>query len=153
MTVRMLIGDVRESLAELPADSVHCVVTSPPYWGLRDYGVDGQLGMEPTLGEHIEALVSVFCEVRRVLRKDGTCWLNYGSGYATAANGRSAADIKKLGKDDRTFRDKPFSTAGNAAAYGISGKELQDYQIYARTCKIKRGRMSLKELFRSKRKS
>lgn len=110
MTVRILIGDVREKLAELPADSVHCVVTSPPYWGLRDYGVAGQLGMEPTLGEHIETMVEVFREVRRVLRPDGTVWLNYGDCYATAPNGRSAADTKAAGNDDRTFRDKPFST-------------------------------------------
>ena len=82
MTVRIHIGDVREKLAGLPADSVHCVVTSPPYWGLRDYGVAGQLGMEPTLGEHIETMVEVFREVRRVLRPDGTCWLNYGDCYA-----------------------------------------------------------------------
>ena len=112
MTVRILIGDVREKLAELPADSVHCVVTSPPYWGLRDYGVERQLGMEPTLGEHIETMVEVFREVRRVLRADGTCWLNYGDCYATAPNGRSAADTKAAGNDDRTFRDKPFSTVG-----------------------------------------
>ncbi len=99
-------------LRTLPAESVHCVVTSPPYWGLRDYGVAGQLGLEPTLGEHIEAMVAVFREVRRVLRADGTCWLNYGDCYATAPNGRSAADTKAAGNDDRTFRDKPFSTVG-----------------------------------------
>lgn len=112
MSVRILIGDVRQRLAELPDESVHCVVTSPPYWGLRDYGVPGQLGMEPTLGEHIETMVAVFREVRRVLRKGGTVWLNYGDCYATAPNGRSAADTKATGNDDRTFRDKPFSTVG-----------------------------------------
>ncbi len=110
MTVTILIGDVREKLAELPDKSVHCVVTSPPYWGLRCYGVDGQLGQETTLGEHIETMVSVFRDVRRVLRKDGTFWLNYGDCYATAPNGRSADAVKALGNDDRTFRDKPFST-------------------------------------------
>lgn len=112
MTVTILIGDVRAKLAELPDESVHCVVTSPPYWGLRCYGVDGQLGQEPTLGEHIETMVSVFRDVRRVLRKDGTFWLNYGDCYATAPNGRSADAVKALGNDDRTFRDKPFSTVG-----------------------------------------
>ena len=83
MSVKILIGDVREQLREMPDESVHCVVTSPPYWGLRCYGVDGQIGQEPTLGEHVEVMVEVFREVRRVLRKDGTVWLNYGDCYAT----------------------------------------------------------------------
>lgn len=112
MTVQILKGDCREVLRSLPDDSVHCVVTSPPYWGLRDYGVDGQLGMERTLGEHVETMALVFQEVRRVLRSDGTLWLNYGDSYATSVNGRSAADTKAAGNDDRTFRDKPFSTIG-----------------------------------------
>lgn len=84
MSTRILIGDVREKLAELPDESVHCVVTSPPYWGLRDYGADGQLGLEVTLGEHVAVMVDVFREVRRVLRSDGTLWLNYGDSYATS---------------------------------------------------------------------
>ena len=170
MTVRIINADVMEGLRQLPDESVHCVVCSPPYWGLRDYGtaiwnggdadcaheltntkrtpwanavpgpngiskntaaghwkpketggecakcgavkVDYQIGLEPTLGEHIERLVSVFREVRRVLRSDGTLWMNYGDCYATAPNGRSAADTKAAGNDDRTFRDKPFSTVG-----------------------------------------
>lgn len=112
MTVRIIIGDVRDKLREMADESVHCVVTSPPYWGLRDYGVAGQIGMERTLGEHLGVMVEVFREVRRILRKDGTCWVNYGDCYATTPNGRSAADIKILSTDDRTFRDKPFSTIG-----------------------------------------
>jgi len=110
MSVSILIGDVRERLRELPADSFDCVVTSPPYWGLRDYGVEGQIGLEPTLGEHLSVMVDVFEEVRRVLKPSGTLWLNYGDCYATSPNGRSAADTKAAGNDDRTFRDKPFST-------------------------------------------
>jgi DNA modification methylase len=112
VTVRILIGDVRAKLAELPADSVDCVVTSPPYWGLRDYGVAGQIGMEATLGEHLDVMVEVFDAVRRVMKPEGTLWLNYGDCYATKPNGRSAAATKAQGRDDRTFRDKPFSTAG-----------------------------------------
>jgi len=110
--VTVLEGDCLQVLRSMPDESVHCVVTSPPYWGLRDYGVDGQLGLEPTLAEHIETMVGVFEEVRRVLRSDGTLWLNYGDCYASTPNGRSAADTKALGDDDRTFRDKPFSTVG-----------------------------------------
>lgn len=112
MSVRIVIGDVREKLAEMEPDSIDCVVTSPPYWGLRDYGVAGQIGMEPTLGEHLQVMVEVFDLVRRVMKPEGTLWLNYGDCYATKPNGRSAAETKAAGNDDRTFRDKPFSTVG-----------------------------------------
>lgn len=80
---RILVGDVRDRLAELDAGSAHCVVTSPPYWGLRDYGVEGQIGLEETPEEWAAGLVGVFREVRRVLRDDGTLWLNIGDSYAT----------------------------------------------------------------------
>jgi DNA modification methylase len=121
--VRILIGDVRERLAELAPDSVDCVVTSPPYWGLRDYGVDGQLGMEPTLGEHLSVMVEVFDLVRRAMKPEATLWLNYGDCYATKPNGRSAAATKAAGNDDRTFRDKPFSTVG--PIYGHLDREYE----------------------------
>jgi len=114
MTVTILLGDVLARLRELPDDHFDCVVTSPPYWGLRDYGVAGQIGLEPTLGEHLAVMVDVFREVRRVMKPTGTLWLNYGDCYATTPNGRSAADTKAAGSDDRTFRDKPFSTVGGA---------------------------------------
>lgn len=106
------VGDVIDELLKMDSEIFDCVITSPPYWGLRDYGVTGQIGLEPTLGEHIAALVRVFSEVKRVLKKTGTFWLNYGDAYACAPNGRSAADVKKIGNDDRTFRDKPMSTVG-----------------------------------------
>lgn len=109
---------MRELLAAMPDESVHCFVFSPPYFGLRTYLADDhpekrfELGSERTLDEHLANLVSVFREVRRVLRKDGVCWVNYGDCYASSVNGRSAADTKALGRDDRTFRDKPYSTVG-----------------------------------------
>ena len=112
MDIKILTGDVFACLKTIQDESIDCIVTSPPYWGLRDYGVAGQIGMERTLGEHLEVMVSVFREIRRVLKKEGTCWINYGDCYATAPNGRSAADTKAAGKDDRSFRDKPFSTVG-----------------------------------------
>lgn len=108
----IMIGDVRAQLRLMRAESVDCVVTSPPYWGLRDYDVEGQIGLEKTLGEHLDVMVDVFREVRRVLKRHGTVWLNYGDSYAAAPNGRSAADVRAIGNDDRTFRDKPFSTIG-----------------------------------------
>jgi DNA modification methylase len=120
MTVRILNMDVFAGLATLDDDSVDIVITSPPYWGLRDYGVEGQMGLEATLAEHIEVLVRVFREVWRVLKPTGCVWLNYGDCYATKPNGRSAAKTKEAGTDDRTFRDKPFSTVGG----GIKAKDL-----------------------------
>lgn len=83
MTVTILQGDCREVLRTLPDNSVHCVVTSPPYWGLRDYGVAGQIGLEQSVQQWVGELVAVFREVRRVLRSDGTLWLNLGDSYAT----------------------------------------------------------------------
>lgn len=165
MSVEIIIGDALTELRRLPADSVDMCCTSPPYWGLRDYGtgewqggdhecqhrsptmrgdrnedraklagsdatnmaqlllaqrsacgkcgavkVDHQLGLEPNWQTHVEVMADLFEEVRRVLKPAGTLWLNYGDSYATSVNGRSAADTKATGNDDRTFRDKPFST-------------------------------------------
>ncbi|MDZ4250934.1 MAG: site-specific DNA-methyltransferase [Candidatus Nanopelagicales bacterium] len=81
MTWEIRQGDVLERLREMPADSVHCVVTSPPYFGQRDYGIERQIGLERTLTEYVAKMVAVFEEVRRVLRPDGTCWVNLGDGY------------------------------------------------------------------------
>jgi DNA modification methylase len=80
----VMLGDCRQVMAEMEPESVHCVVTSPPYWGLRDYGQDGQLGLEPTPEAYVESMVAVFREVRRVLRSDGTVWLNLGDSYAAS---------------------------------------------------------------------
>jgi DNA modification methylase len=77
----LLQGDCLEQLKTLPDESIHCCVTSPPYWGLRDWGVDGQMGLEPTPEEYVASMVEVFREVKRVLRKDGTLWLNLGDSY------------------------------------------------------------------------
>lgn len=87
MTVRILQGDCREVLKTLPDESVHCIVTSPPYWGLRDYGVGGQIGLELSPEAFVAALVGVFSEVHRVLRSDGTLWLNLGDSYARMQEG------------------------------------------------------------------
>ncbi len=89
MTVRVINGDALSVLRRMPDESVHCVVTSPPYWALRDYGVDGQIGIEATLDEYIERIVAVFREVRRVLRRDGTAWVNLGDCCAGARGGIS----------------------------------------------------------------
>ncbi len=96
MSVRILGGDVFERLAQLPDESVHCVVTSPPYWGLRAYGEDEKMiGLEETFEEHMDVLVRVFREVRRVLRSDGTCWLNHGDSYYSGGRGSIGAGEKQ----------------------------------------------------------
>ena len=91
-TARVLIGDVRQRLAEIDAGSVQTCVTSPPYWGLRDYGHDGQIGLEQTPDEYVAGLVEVFREVRRVLADDGTLWLNLGDSYASDTKGSGGPD-------------------------------------------------------------
>lgn len=82
---KILMGDCRDSLRTLDAESVQACVTSPPYFGLRDYGVEGQIGLEQTPADYVAAVVQVFREVRRVLRDDGTLWLNLGDSYANDA--------------------------------------------------------------------
>ena len=112
----ILVGDALETLRRLPSESVHCVLTSPPYWGLRDYGVKGQIGLEATPEEFIARLVEVFREVRRVLRSDGVAWVNMGDCYATGAGavgecsgggeqgGRWRGDVDRLRDDKRGYR-------------------------------------------------
>ncbi len=85
MNIEILQGDCIESLKKLEDQSINTCITSPPYWGLRDYGVDGQLGLEETAEEFIEGMVRVFSEVKRVLRDDGTLWLNMGDSYAMSS--------------------------------------------------------------------
>jgi DNA modification methylase len=95
--VTIMQGDALELQGQLPSESVNCIVTSPPYWGLRDYGVEGQLGLEETPELYVEKLVEVFHRLRRVLRASGTLWLNLGDSYASGdrATYRSGASENK----------------------------------------------------------
>jgi DNA modification methylase len=110
-------GDCRAVLRELPAESAHCVITSPPYWGLRDYGTPGQLGLEATPEEYVAAMVDVFREVRRVLRSDGTVWLNLGDSYAGASGSGGATE--KQSRNVGSFHD-----GGVRMAPGLKPKDL-----------------------------
>ena len=108
MTVDIRVGGALTLLRAMPDASVHCVITSPPYWGLRAYGGDpGMIGREPTFAEHIENLLAVFREVRRVLRPDGSLWLNYGDAYARGDKRGSSGT-----------GDKQASNRGSAEARG-----------------------------------
>jgi DNA methylase len=87
-------GDALAVLRRLPSQSVQCIVTSPPYWGLRDYHIPCQIGLEPTLPEFLASLRAIFAEARRALRDDGVFWLNIGDGYTSGNRGWRAADKK-----------------------------------------------------------
>lgn len=123
--IRLLQGDCREVLATLPEESVHCVVTSPPYWSLRDYGVDGQLGLEATIEEHIEAMVDVFRSVRRVLRDDGVCWVNLGDTFIGAPHGHAGTKSTLDGRSPEVLeeRSRALRTHSKRGA-GLKPKDL-----------------------------
>lgn len=111
-------GDALKTLKTLPDESVHCVITSPPYWGLRDYGVNGQLGLEKTPEEFVQKMVAVFREVRRVLWPDGTLWLNIGDSYA--ANRKGGSQGKNGRRADRRFTASVAAKMGD----GLKNKDL-----------------------------
>lgn len=93
----ILNGDCRSVLKSLPDSSVHCCVTSPPYWGLRDYGHADQIGQEKTPQEYVATMLHVFSEVRRALRDDGTLWLNLGDSYCSTAPGTMGDPLRQTG--------------------------------------------------------
>ena len=107
MGVEILHGDCREILPSLAEKSVHCCVTSPPYWGLRDYGVEGQIGLEATPEEYVAKMVKVFREVWRVMRDDGTLWLNLGDSYAGSWGGYKQKDRSKT-INAKALKDKDW---------------------------------------------
>lgn len=111
---KIITGEALSVLQSLESNSVNCCITSPPYYGLRDYGADGQIGLEETPSEYIEKLVAVFREVRRVLKKDGTLWLNMGDSYSGSGKGRNA-DGKSC-KGHSVSRDNNNKFGGNLFA-------------------------------------
>jgi DNA modification methylase len=125
MTVRIITGDCREALLTLPEASVQCCVTSPPYFALRDYGVDGQIGLEPTPDEYVAEMVDVFRQVRRVLRDDGTVWLNLGDSYAGSWGARGRSDNTNAPRPDLETKYGTCAPARNGyVGLGIKPKDL-----------------------------
>lgn len=120
MPQTLLIGDCRDLLPTLPAESVQCCVTSPPYWGLRDYGCKGQIGQEPTPEAFVQTMVEVFREVRRVLKDDGTCWVNLGDSYNAHPGQRKVTD--KAGAKQQTNAGSPGSALRSVV--GMKAKDL-----------------------------
>jgi DNA modification methylase len=104
MSAIILVGDVRTRLAEIPDKSIQSCITSPPYWGLRDYGEDAQIGLEESPQDYVDAMVKVFQEVKRVLRDDGTLWLNLGDSYS--GSGKGPAGNLGATHDERNMEKK-----------------------------------------------
>ena len=127
---RILIGDCRESMRQLIAEGVkvQMCVTSPPYWGLRDYGVAGQLGLEPTIQEYVANMVEVFRLVRELLADDGTLWLNLGDSYARAggwSNNNGLDGVATRQESDRAMSNMAADGgASQKLAQGLKSKDL-----------------------------
>ena len=118
---RIIPGDCIAGLRTLPDASVHCCVTSPPYWGLRDYGHEGQIGLEETPDAYVARMVEVFREVRRVLRDDGTLWLNLGDSY-NAYNGNRGSSTSFQAATEKANPSLP-------AGHGLSCKSLKNKDL------------------------
>lgn len=123
---KIFCGDAPEVLRQLPSESVQMCVTSPPYYGLRDYGVDGQLGCEPSPLAYAERLVEVFREVRRVLRQDGTLWLNIGDCYAGSGKGIWSKPVSERPKSKQLYccKDEDATAAVPKRWHDIKQKDM-----------------------------
>lgn len=114
---KIILGDCREVLKTLPDNSIDCCVTSPPYFGLRDYGHEDQIGLETTPESFVECMVAVFTEVKRVLKKEGTLWLNLGDSYASNTKGSGGPSEKQLSNSGSRYEIKKFN-------HGVKEKDL-----------------------------
>jgi len=119
---KILVGDVRQRLSDIADGSVQCCVTSPPYWGLRNYGHDGQLGLEQTPDDYVDNMVAVFREVYRVLADDGVLWLNLGDSYASFRDGKATPDTTR-GESIGTL--VPKGSASNRMASSFAGSIIK----------------------------
>jgi DNA modification methylase len=120
----LYVADVRDVLPRLPSESIDCCVTSPPYWGLRDYGADGQLGLEPSPDEYVAALVAVFADVRRALTAGGTLWLNLGDSYNAYNGNRGETGSTLEGRRQHQVGRPHVPTGSGLTAPGLKSKDL-----------------------------
>ena len=138
---QIVVGDALSVLRRISDNYIDCCVTSPPYFGLRDYGVDGQLGLEESPEEYISKMVEIFREVRRTLRPDGTLWLNLGDSYAGSGKGRMGDGSHSK---DRSKSSDYFNIVGGKLK-GNKGGRLQEKRAYRNTVeagtRIKGGRL------------
>jgi DNA modification methylase len=130
--VTLYLGDALSVLRELPSESVHCCVTSPPFYGLRNYNVEGQIGLEETPEQWVEKLVAVFREVKRVLRKDGTLWLEVGDSYysnpAKGGSGPGGKNEERWGYDRRLRGQVRADTSSKAEAVEIGRPPVSEFK-------------------------
>lgn len=124
MSTRILVGDCRLTLPTLPERSVRCCVTSPPYWGLRDYGHGEQIGLESAPDAYVEQLVAVFREVRRVLTDDGTLWLNLGDSYSSMRDSKATPDTLRGDSDGTAVAGAMNRNPAALRAAGLKHKDL-----------------------------
>jgi len=129
MSIQIINGDCRTELAKLADESVNCVVTSPPYFGLRDYGVDGQIGLEHTPEAFVAELVAVFREVRRVLRDDGVCWLNLGDSYTGSGKGGNPDGGKQATNKGRQSVGCLYGTGRTAREAAVTNVTRHNFEL------------------------
>lgn len=127
-TCDMRQGDCLKLLREMPDESVQCCITSPPYWGLRDYGIDGQMGLEKTPEQFVVAMTEVFEEVRRVLKSDGTCWINIGDSYAGSwgSQGREHSTVSISQQRARQVAASAKKASGTGSVSHLTGIKPKD---------------------------
>ncbi len=106
---KIIYGAMSEAAKGFPDGSVNCCISSPPYWALRDYGVDGQLGLEKTFEEYIDKLCTIYDEVKRVLRDDGTCWVNLGDTYYSSSAGTGGPSDKQDSNTGSRFEQRKYN--------------------------------------------
>jgi DNA modification methylase len=121
MDAEIICGDSLEVLRVMPAESAQCCVTSPPYWGLRDYGVADQLGIERTLEEYVARMVEIFEEVRRVLKADGTLWLNLGDAYVSTSKGSGGVASFQTSNSGSIYGSRSFCVPDGLKVKDLAG--------------------------------
>jgi DNA modification methylase len=130
---KLIQGDCISVVKTLPPESVNCVITSPPYWGLRDYKVDGQFGLEPTPDLYVQHLVDLFREIKRVLKDDGTVWLNLGDSYigGKGRSGSKGADLQEERYDKGNTLNRGYQTIGEHGITKVTDdrKMLKEFGI------------------------
>jgi site-specific DNA-methyltransferase (adenine-specific) len=114
----IIVGNALDKLKELEDESIDCIITSPPYWSLRDYQTAGQIGLEPTIKEYIQNLIKVFNEAKRVLKKDGTCWVNISDTYSGDKTGKTDQKMQYIPKQNlkKRVRELPRKSLCNIPA-------------------------------------